>query len=196
MISSHNHLAFSHGTTSTFLVIPLTVNQMITANPEWGPGYLDRNLFQKYHLLVAYRIRYAKNGPKLEFGNVRRIVSQMRSGVAVLVEDRGYAHSSFIRKYSYSCKFTDDKSFQEMLERIRSWRILLRAGFRILDSLLAPQIRDLRAQDSRAAVLGLVFQSLEVAPQIRDLRAQDSRAAALGWVLQMQAVLQPVTLQL
>jgi hypothetical protein len=92
-----------------------TVNQ-IMADPELGPGYLYRNLFQKYHLLVAY----AKNGPKLDFGNVQRIVSQMRSGVPVLIEDRGYAHSEFIRKYSYPCKFTDDQSFQEMLERMKS----------------------------------------------------------------------------
>jgi hypothetical protein len=86
------------------------------ADPELGTGYLYRNLFQKYHLLVAY----AKNMPKLKFGNVQRIVSQMRSGVPVLVEDRGYAHSEFIRKYSYPCKFTDDQSFQEMLERMKS----------------------------------------------------------------------------
>jgi hypothetical protein len=92
-----------------------TFNQTM-ADAELGPGYLYRILFQKYHLLVAY----AKNGPKLDFGNVQRIVSQMRSGVPVLVEDRGYAHSEFIRKYSYPCKFTDNQSFQEILERMKS----------------------------------------------------------------------------
>jgi hypothetical protein len=92
-----------------------TFNQTL-ADPKLGPGFLYRNLFQKYHILVTY----AKNGKKLDFGNVQRIVSQMRSGVPVLVEDRGYAHSEFIRKYSYPCKFTDDQSFQEILERMKS----------------------------------------------------------------------------
>jgi hypothetical protein len=93
-----------------------TTTTQIMADPELGAGYLYSNLFQKYHILVTY----AKNGPKLEFGNVQRIVSEMRSGVPVLIEDRGYAHSSFIQQYSYPCKFTDEKSFQEMLERMKS----------------------------------------------------------------------------
>jgi hypothetical protein len=92
-----------------------TVNQTM-ADPELGPGYLYRNLFQTYHVLVTY----AKNGPKLEFGNVQRIVSQMRSGVPVLIEDRGYAHSSFVQQYSYPCKFQDDKSLNKMLEKMKS----------------------------------------------------------------------------
>jgi hypothetical protein len=92
-----------------------TVDQTM-ADPQLGPGYLYRNLFQSYHVLVAY----AKNGPKLEFGNVQRIVSRMRSGVPVLIEDRGYAHSSFVQQYSYPCKFTDDKSFNKMLEKMKS----------------------------------------------------------------------------
>jgi hypothetical protein len=99
-----------------------TVNQTMAtviqtmADPELGTGYLYRNLFQKYHLLVAY----AKHGPKLKFGNMQRIVSQMRSGVPVLVEDRGYTHIEFIHNYSYPCTFTDGQSFQEMLERMKS----------------------------------------------------------------------------
>jgi hypothetical protein len=92
-----------------------TVNRTM-ADPELGTGYLYRNLFQKYHLLVAY----AKPGLKLKFGNVQRIVSQMRSGVPVLVEDRGNIHSEFIHNYSYPCTFTDGQSFQEMLERMKS----------------------------------------------------------------------------
>jgi hypothetical protein len=72
------------------------------ANPELGPGMLYYNIFRKYDALVVL----AKNHTmKLNYGNVQRTVSQMRSGVPVLVEIRGKVLEDFIKRYNYTCAF-------------------------------------------------------------------------------------------
>jgi hypothetical protein len=72
------------------------------ADPELGPGMLYYNIFRKYDALVVL----AKNHTmKLNYGNVQRTVSQMRSGVPVLVEIRGKVLEDFIRRYNYTCAF-------------------------------------------------------------------------------------------
>jgi hypothetical protein len=88
----------------------------VLADPNLGPGFLYQQLFRQYHVLVAF----AKSGDKLKYGNVQRIVSQMRSGVPILVEDRGDAFHEFITSYSYSCTFQPtDESFRHALERMK-----------------------------------------------------------------------------
>lgn len=70
-----------------------------------GAGKLYYNLFQQYDVLVAV----AKNNTdKLKYGNVQRIVSQMRSGVPVLVDVWGPVLEEFVDKYNYTCTFRRD----------------------------------------------------------------------------------------
>jgi hypothetical protein len=72
------------------------------ADPELGPGKLYYNIFRKYDALVVL----AKNHTdKLNYGNVQRTVSQMRSGVPVLVEIRGKVLEDFMQTYNYTCAF-------------------------------------------------------------------------------------------
>lgn len=72
------------------------------ADPELGPGKLYYDVFRKFDALVVL----AKNHTmKLNYGNVQRTVSQMRSGVPVLVEIRGKVLEDFIRQYNYTCAF-------------------------------------------------------------------------------------------
>lgn len=72
------------------------------ANPELGPGKLYYDVFRKYDALVVL----AKNHTmKLNYGNVQRTISQMRSGVPVLVEIRGQVLEDFIQRYKYTCAF-------------------------------------------------------------------------------------------
>jgi hypothetical protein len=74
----------------------------IMADPMLGRGRLYYNLFYRYDVMVAL----AKNNPaKLRYGNIQRIVSQMRSGVPVLVEIRGPVLQYFINTYNYKCVF-------------------------------------------------------------------------------------------
>jgi hypothetical protein len=74
----------------------------IMSDPMLGRGKLYYNLFQKYDVMVAL----AKNNTnKLLYGNVQRIVSQMRSGVPVLVEVLGPVLQEFVDRYNYTCAF-------------------------------------------------------------------------------------------
>eukprot|EP00539_Tryblionella_compressa_P009493 CAMPEP_0178791338 /NCGR_PEP_ID=MMETSP0745-20121128/7934_1 /TAXON_ID=913974 /ORGANISM="Nitzschia punctata, Strain CCMP561" /LENGTH=220 /DNA_ID=CAMNT_0020449447 /DNA_START=1 /DNA_END=663 /DNA_ORIENTATION=+ len=76
--------------------------QRTLADPELGPGMLYYNIFRKYDALVVL----AKNDTmKLNYGNVQRAVSQMRSGVPVLVEIRGTVLQDFVQRYNYTCAF-------------------------------------------------------------------------------------------
>ena len=72
------------------------------ANPQLGSGMLYYNVFRKFDALVVL----AKNDTmKLEYGNVQRTVSQMRSGVPVLIEIRGSVLEDFAKHYNYTCTF-------------------------------------------------------------------------------------------
>eukprot|EP00535_Pseudo-nitzschia_heimii_P004221 CAMPEP_0197188292 /NCGR_PEP_ID=MMETSP1423-20130617/17563_1 /TAXON_ID=476441 /ORGANISM="Pseudo-nitzschia heimii, Strain UNC1101" /LENGTH=207 /DNA_ID=CAMNT_0042640091 /DNA_START=832 /DNA_END=1452 /DNA_ORIENTATION=- len=76
--------------------------ERILANPRLGKGLLYYNVFRKFDALVVL----AKNDSmKLEYGNVQRAVSQMRSGVPVLIEIRGSVLEDFVEKYNYTCAF-------------------------------------------------------------------------------------------
>ncbi|KAG7359026.1 hypothetical protein IV203_015615 [Nitzschia inconspicua] len=99
----------------------------IMANPKLGRGKLYYNLFQQYDVLVAL----AKNNAyKLRYGNVQRIVSQMRSGVPVLVEVRGPVLKYFVEKYNYKCAFqrvypdSDIWDFEEAVEQLKNPKLL------------------------------------------------------------------------
>ena len=60
------------------------------------------NVFRKFDALVVL----AKNDTmKLQYGNVQRAISQMRSGVPVLLEIRGRVLEEFMNVYNYSCAF-------------------------------------------------------------------------------------------
>jgi hypothetical protein len=72
------------------------------AYPQLGVGMLYYNAFRKFDALVVL----AKNHTmKLEYGNVQRAISQMRSGVPVLLEIRGRVLEDFMNVYNYSCAF-------------------------------------------------------------------------------------------
>ena len=72
------------------------------ANRQLGAGMLYYNTFRKFDALVVL----AKNhSMKLEYGNVQRAISQMRSGVPVLLEVRGRVLEDFMNLYNYSCAF-------------------------------------------------------------------------------------------
>ena len=72
------------------------------AYPQLGAGMLYYNAFRKFDALVVL----AKNHTmKLEYGNVQRAISQMRSGVPVLLEIRGRVFEEFMNIYNYSCAF-------------------------------------------------------------------------------------------
>ena len=99
------------------------------ASPQLGAGMLYYNVFRKFDALVVL----AKNHTmKLEYGNVQRAISQMRSGVPVLMEIRGRVFEDFMDQYNYSCAFRryhDERtnehsrplmSFDEALEHLKS----------------------------------------------------------------------------
>jgi hypothetical protein len=78
------------------------VVKMYMDEPKWGAGRLYYHLFRKYDVMVVP----AKNHPmKLKYGNVQRAVSQMRSGVPVLLEVWGEVMEDFMSKYGYKCAF-------------------------------------------------------------------------------------------
>jgi hypothetical protein len=99
-------------------------------NPDLGPGKLYYDIFQKYDALVVL----AKNHTmKLDYGNVQRAISQMRSGVPVLVEIRGQVLQDFMDRYNYTCAFVRYEemrnnnrrlwSFNEAVEKLKDVNI-------------------------------------------------------------------------
>ena len=95
------------------------------ADPELGTGKLYYNIFRKFDALVVL----AKNHTmKLEYGNVQRAISQMRSGVPVLLEIRGRVFEDFMNQYNYSCAFQryhhestmNLMSFDEAVEQLKN----------------------------------------------------------------------------
>lgn len=78
------------------------INEILN-NPLQGPGRLYYELFWLYDVLVIP----AKTAfmPKLKYGNVQRAVSQMRSGVPVLLEIYGEVLEEFMDAYNYTCAF-------------------------------------------------------------------------------------------
>lgn len=72
------------------------------AFPQFGTGMLYYNIFRKFDALVVLAKNHTE---KLEYGNVQRAISQMRSGVPVLLEIRGRVFEDFMDQYNYSCAF-------------------------------------------------------------------------------------------
>eukprot|EP00980_Cylindrotheca_fusiformis_P016223 scaffold4823_cov57-Cylindrotheca_fusiformis.AAC.1 len=77
--------------------------EQILADPNQGPGRLYYELFWNYDVLVI-PVKTAFM-PKLRYGNVQRAVSQMRSGVPVLLEIYGEVLEDFMDKYNYTCAY-------------------------------------------------------------------------------------------
>ena len=78
----------------------------ILQNCKLCPGRLYYELFWMYHLLVVpSKTAFV---PKLRYGNVQRVVSQMRSGVTILVEINGEVMEEFMDMYNYTCAYTMD----------------------------------------------------------------------------------------
>jgi len=83
------------------------------AYPQLGTGMLYYNVFRKFDALVVL----AKNHTmKLEYGNVQRAISQMRSGVPVLLEIRGRVFEDFMNQYNYTCAFRRYHNEQSILD--------------------------------------------------------------------------------
>lgn len=101
--------------------------EAVMADPKLGRGKLYYNLFQQYDIMVVLAKNNAK---KLRYGNVQRIVSQMRSGVPVLVEVRGPVLQYFVNKYDYKCAFqrvypeSDIWDFEEAVEQMKNPEVL------------------------------------------------------------------------
>ena len=77
-------------------------------DPLTGPGGLYYELFWMYDVLVIPAKMAFK--PKLRYGNVQRAVSQMRSGVPVLLEIYGEVLEEFMDMYNYTCAFVRSSS--------------------------------------------------------------------------------------
>jgi hypothetical protein len=77
--------------------------EKLLADPDQGPGRLYYELFWKYDVLVI-PVKTATM-PKLRYGNVQRAVSQMRSGVPVLLEIYGEVLEDFMDTYNYTCAY-------------------------------------------------------------------------------------------
>jgi hypothetical protein len=71
-------------------------------DPQLGPGKLYYNIFRNFDVLVVLTKNHKE---KIRYGNVQRTISQMRSGVPVLVEIRGRVLHDFMSKYNYTCTF-------------------------------------------------------------------------------------------
>merc|ERR1711884_47759 len=72
-------------------------------NPQLGSGRIYYELFWMYDILVIPAKHAFK--PKLRYGNVQRAVSQMRSGVPVLLEIYGEVFEEFRDMYDYTCVY-------------------------------------------------------------------------------------------
>lgn len=116
----------------------------ILNNPLQGPGRLYYELFWLYDVLVI-PVKTAFM-PKLRYGNVQRAVSQMRSGVPVLLEIYGEVLEEFMDEYNYTCAFVLNSTklvyetkrqywtFEEAAEAMKSPALRRRCqeeGFRI-----------------------------------------------------------------
>ncbi|KAL3928681.1 MAG: hypothetical protein SGBAC_012543 [Bacillariaceae sp.] len=75
----------------------------LLADPDQGTGRLYFELFWKFDVLVVPA--KAGNPAKLRFGNVQRAVSQMRSGVPILLEIYGDILEDFMDEYNYPCAY-------------------------------------------------------------------------------------------
>ena len=72
-----------------------------------GPGYLYYKLYWELADVLVVPMKRL-NQQKLNYGNVQRAVSQMRSGIPVLLEvgDRpGHVLQDFMQRYNYTCVF-------------------------------------------------------------------------------------------
>mmetsp|Transcript_10277 Transcript_10277/g.24642 ORF Transcript_10277/g.24642 Transcript_10277/m.24642 type:complete len:395 (+) Transcript_10277:63-1247(+) len=72
-----------------------------------GPGRLYFELFWKFDVLVIPA--KVSNSQKIVYGNVQRAVSQMRSGVPVLLEIAGPVLEDFMDIYNYTCVFSNGR---------------------------------------------------------------------------------------
>jgi hypothetical protein len=79
-------------------------------DPTLGRGKLYYNLFHRYDVMVVLT---KNNLEKLRYGNVQGVVSQMRSGVPVLLEVRGAVLELFMDKYNYKCAFQRLQDYPE-----------------------------------------------------------------------------------
>jgi len=82
------------------------LNQYISKtlkNTQLGSGRIYYELFWMYDVLVIPAKHALK--PKLRYGNVQRAVSQMRSGVPVLLEVYGEVLEEFMDLYDYTCVY-------------------------------------------------------------------------------------------
>ncbi|CAJ1948387.1 unnamed protein product [Cylindrotheca closterium] len=75
----------------------------LLSDPDQGTGRLYFELFWKFDVLVVPA--KAGNPAKLRFGNVQRAVSQMRSGVPILLEIYGDILEDFMDEYNYPCAY-------------------------------------------------------------------------------------------
>lgn len=80
-------------------------------DPLQGTGRLYDEVFWQYHVAVVPTKTCSK--PKLKYGSMQRALSQMRSGVPVLLEVHGPVRHAFVEKYGYSCVFTSDPNFED-----------------------------------------------------------------------------------
>ena len=72
-------------------------------------------LFWKHDVLVI-PVKRESALPKLRYGNVQRAVSQMRSGIPVLLEIGGEVLEEFMERYNYTCAFVNSTANRLMYD--------------------------------------------------------------------------------
>jgi hypothetical protein len=102
-----NRMADKYTTTNQWMWNTTADIEHIMSHPGWGHGMLYYHLFWQYDVLVVPAKNHTQ---KLKYGNVQRAVSQMRSGVPVLVEVWGPVMEDFVVKYNYTrCSFVQHR---------------------------------------------------------------------------------------
>ncbi|KAL3940169.1 MAG: hypothetical protein SGBAC_005240 [Bacillariaceae sp.] len=90
---------------------PITYNETemkrlegLLADPDQGTGRIYYEIFWLFDVLVVPA--KLESEEKLRYGNVQRAISQMRSGVPVLLEVYGDVLEDFMMRYNYTCAYT------------------------------------------------------------------------------------------
>ena len=90
------------------------MNKMIQ-DPRYGKERLYTAVFHMFDVLI---VNPKRSRDKFRYGSIQRITSQMRSGTPILVDAEGWAFTSFVEYYNYSCVYSENRySSYPTLER-------------------------------------------------------------------------------
>jgi len=102
------------------------VNNLLQ-DPSQGSGRVYYEMFWKFDALIvpAKLNRRKKLGgrEKLRYGNVQRAISQMRSGVPVLLEINGEVFQDFLIAHNYTCVFVRENAILPLKMTRHIWSL-------------------------------------------------------------------------